>query len=181
MSLILDALRGGSPRATPRPNSNAAQTDAVLQTLGYGRFSATSPFNRLKRFLGYLVVGIMFAVVIWGAVVWVTTPYLSHEAPMEVYNAVLRRRDGPPAPAPGASDAAAADQPVLPPPGVCRRPCGAASRGSAPPAFAVRAPGRSPALARRGTLRGAPCPCRDGGPARPRAADAADRPEFAPA
>ena len=62
MSLILDALRGGAPRTTPRPNSNAAQTDAVLQTLGYGRFSATSPLNSIKRLLGYLLVGILFAI-----------------------------------------------------------------------------------------------------------------------
>src|SRR5436190_9189044 len=87
MSLILDALRGGSPRNTPRPNSNAAQTDAVLQTLGYGRFSATSPLNRIKKLLGYLLVGLMFAVVIWGTVIWLTTQYLAHEAPMEVYRA----------------------------------------------------------------------------------------------
>ena len=49
MSIILDALRRGRGAQTPGPNPNAAQTDAVLQTLGYGRFSPTTPLNRLKR------------------------------------------------------------------------------------------------------------------------------------
>ena len=51
MSIILDALRRGRGRQTPEPNPNAAQTDAVLQTLGYGRFNPTTPFNRIKRVL----------------------------------------------------------------------------------------------------------------------------------
>ena len=39
MSIILDALRRGRARPPPGPNPNAAQTDAVLQTLGYGRLT----------------------------------------------------------------------------------------------------------------------------------------------
>ena len=43
MSIILDALRRGRGRQTPEPNPNAAQTDAVLQTLGYGKFNPDHP------------------------------------------------------------------------------------------------------------------------------------------
>ena len=62
MSLILDALRRGRGRTTPPGTTNAAQTDAVLQTLGYGRFSTGSRLNRVKRIIGYAGVAIMFAV-----------------------------------------------------------------------------------------------------------------------
>src|SRR4029450_4011157 len=72
MSIILDALRRGRGRETPRPNANAAQTDAVLATLGYAKFSPTSPLNRLRRLTAYFVVGVMFAVLLWGVVVWLT-------------------------------------------------------------------------------------------------------------
>ena len=64
MSLILDALRRGRGRTTPRDTTNAAQTDAVLQTLGYGRFNTGSRLNKLKRIIGYTGVAIMFAVVL---------------------------------------------------------------------------------------------------------------------
>ena len=90
MSIILDALRRGRGRTTPRPNTNAAQTDAVLQTLGYGRFSSTSPFNRIRkifRIFGYVTVAIMFVIVIWGAVIWITQAYFTPEPQMEVYSA----------------------------------------------------------------------------------------------
>ena len=87
MSLILDALRRGRGPTTPRQDTNAAQTDAVLQTLGYGRFSPTSPFNRFKRAVGYLVVGVIFSIVLWGSVIWVTQTYFTPEPQMEVINA----------------------------------------------------------------------------------------------
>ena len=77
MSLILDALRRGRGRTTPRDATNAAQTNAVLQTLGYGRFNTGSPLNKLKRLIGYAGVAIMFAVVIWGFVIWITQAYLT--------------------------------------------------------------------------------------------------------
>src|SRR3954454_19184552 len=70
MSIILDALRRGRGRPTEEPHSNAARTDAVLATLGYGRFNPTSPFNRLKRLVGGLVIVILLAIVIWAAVIW---------------------------------------------------------------------------------------------------------------
>src|SRR4051812_29549248 len=90
MSIILDALRRGRTRQAPHPHSNAAQTDAVLATLGYGRFSPTSPLNRLKRVLGIGVLTILFAIVLWGAIIWVMQP----APPMQV-RATARR----PAPA----------------------------------------------------------------------------------
>ena len=74
MSIILDALRRGRGGQTPRPLPNTAQTDAVLQTLGYGRFSSTSPFNRLKRLAGYVALSLVFALVLWAAVIWITQP-----------------------------------------------------------------------------------------------------------
>jgi hypothetical protein len=72
MSIILDALRRERGRQTPGPNPNAAQTDAVLHTLGYGRFNPTTPLNRLKRVLGYLAVAFVLAMVLWFTVVWLT-------------------------------------------------------------------------------------------------------------
>ena len=64
MSLILDALRGGRAPAAPQSGPNEAQTDAVLQTLGYGRFTSSSRAARQKRRVVYLVVGITFAVLV---------------------------------------------------------------------------------------------------------------------
>src|SRR5437868_11552392 len=146
MSLILDALRGGAPRTTPRPNSNAAQTDAVLQTLGYGRFSATSPLNRIKRLLGYLLVGILFAIVIWGSVIWITTQFLAHEPPMEVYNpAAAPARGVAPRPAP------ARPVPASQPPSLhaaassgAPGPSRAAAAATPPPAATATPPALSP-------------------------------------
>jgi tetratricopeptide (TPR) repeat protein len=91
MSLILDALRGERPSETPRPNPNAAQTDAVLQTLGYGRPGPTSSLNRIKRFAGYLAAGIM-AIVLLGAAIWITRADRAHQ-PL----AVASRGGNPPA------------------------------------------------------------------------------------
>jgi Tfp pilus assembly protein PilF len=72
MSIILDALRRGRGRSEPGPNPNAARTDAVLHTLGYGRFNPSTPLNRLKRVLGFLALAIIAAIALWGAVVWIT-------------------------------------------------------------------------------------------------------------
>src|SRR5687768_15075647 len=77
MSIILDALRRGRGRPTPVPNPNAAQTDAVLQTLGYGRFNPATPLNRIKRLLGIVALGIVIAIVLWAVVIWSTQMYFS--------------------------------------------------------------------------------------------------------
>lgn len=74
MSIILDALRRGRGRETPRSQPNSAQTDAVLHTLGYGKFSSTSPFTRVKRLAGYVALSFVFALVLWGTVIWITQP-----------------------------------------------------------------------------------------------------------
>jgi hypothetical protein len=71
MSAILDALRRGRGKQTPQLNSNPAQTDAVLRTLGYGRFNPTSPFNRLKHAGGYLALVVVIAIMLWGTAIWI--------------------------------------------------------------------------------------------------------------
>src|SRR5207237_1983674 len=96
MSLILDALRRGRGRTTPPGTTNAAQTDAVLQTLGYGRFSTGSRLNRVKRIIGYASVAIMFAVVIWGLVIWITQAYLTAPPSMEVTKTAAGTSQRPP-------------------------------------------------------------------------------------
>ena len=104
MSLILDALRGRRDRSTPRPDANAAQTDSVLATLGYGRFSPRSPFNRLKRIFGIFAIAIVVGVVLWGGVIWITQAYLTPDGPAQTVPAKRRSvpatRPTPPAPAP---------------------------------------------------------------------------------
>jgi hypothetical protein len=72
MSIILDALRRERGRQTPGPNPVAAQTDAVLHTLGYRRFNPTTPWNRLKRVLGYLSLAVVLAMALWLTVIWLT-------------------------------------------------------------------------------------------------------------
>jgi Tfp pilus assembly protein PilF len=144
MSLILDALRGGRARATPPPNSNAAQTASVLQTLGYGRFSSTSPFNRVKRIVAYVVIGVIVPIVIWGAAVWLSQQYFSG-APKAVTGDVRRPAPAPtPAPryAPAAVTAPAAPppvaaapqpQPAAPSPQIAPAPATATAVAPAPP------------------------------------------------
>ena len=72
MSIILDALRRERGTQTPGRSPNAAQTDAVLHTLGYGRLKPNTPLNRLKRVLGYLGLAFVLAMVLWFTVVWLT-------------------------------------------------------------------------------------------------------------
>jgi Tfp pilus assembly protein PilF len=81
MSLILDALRRGRGRSAPGANPNAAQTDAVLHTLGYGRFNPGTPFNRLKRLFGFLAIAAVAAIALWGSVVWITQASFTPAAP----------------------------------------------------------------------------------------------------
>ena len=72
MSIILDALRGGRTPETGPKKSNPAQTDAVLATLGYGRFSPSSPLNKLKRAIGYGALALALAATLWVVVVVIT-------------------------------------------------------------------------------------------------------------
>ena len=72
MSIILDALRRGRESQGPAPNPNASQTDAVLQTLGYGRSNPTTPLNRVKRVLGYFALALVLAIVLWATVIWLS-------------------------------------------------------------------------------------------------------------
>ena len=77
MSSILDALRGGRGKRPTGPSPNTAQTDAVLHTLGYGRFNPETPINRLKRALGLAAIAVVLGVALWIAVIWLTRTFLS--------------------------------------------------------------------------------------------------------
>ena len=67
MSIILDALRRGSGERAPAP-ARAAQTDAVLQTLGGSR--PADGRNPLVRTLWLVSAGIALAIMLALAVVW---------------------------------------------------------------------------------------------------------------
>jgi len=70
VSILLDALRRGRARETTlRPNPSAAQSDAVLRTLGNKGSASTAPTNRLDRLVGYFMVCVVFAIVLWAAVI----------------------------------------------------------------------------------------------------------------
>ena len=73
MSIILDALRMGRGKPAAGTTSTPAQTDAILQTLGYRR-SSSSPLDRLKRFVVYLGVAVAFAALLAVAVIWLESP-----------------------------------------------------------------------------------------------------------
>jgi hypothetical protein len=72
MSIILDALRRERGQQTPGRSPNAAQTDAVLHTLGYGHLKPNTPLNLLKRVLGYLALAVVLMMALWFVVVWLT-------------------------------------------------------------------------------------------------------------
>ena len=71
MSIILDALRRGRGRQAPGPHPNTAQTDAVLQTLGYGRMNPSARASRLKRKLAYAAVLLLLAIVLAFSAMWI--------------------------------------------------------------------------------------------------------------
>jgi hypothetical protein len=75
MSIILDALRRERGQQTPGPNPNAAQTDAVLHTLGYGRFQPNTPLNRLKRVVAYLALAVVLTAALWLAAMWLAARF----------------------------------------------------------------------------------------------------------
>jgi tetratricopeptide (TPR) repeat protein len=80
MSIILDALRKGRGRQTTRVASSAAQTDAVLQTLGYARVNQVSRFKRVMRIAAALALGVLAGILLWITVVWVARAYLQQTA-----------------------------------------------------------------------------------------------------
>ncbi len=75
MSIVLDALRMGRGKPATGARSTPAQSDAILQTLGYGR-NSSSPLDRLKRLIVYLGVALVFAVLLAGAVLWLARLYV---------------------------------------------------------------------------------------------------------
>jgi hypothetical protein len=72
MSIILDALRRGRSAPPPGRILMRHRQDAVLQTLGYGRFNPTAPLNRLKRVLVLLALGVADGGALWVGVIWLT-------------------------------------------------------------------------------------------------------------
>jgi tetratricopeptide (TPR) repeat protein len=106
MSLILDALRQGRQPATPRKRSTGAQTEAVLQTLGYTRPRSNTPFAKIRRLVGYAVAAVILATALWAAVTRVTRPYLRSEPPAAVQMHVVASALLPDAPTDGAASTA---------------------------------------------------------------------------
>lgn len=71
MSIILDALRRGRGKQTTETASSPAQTDAVLQTLGYSRIEQVSKLKRIMRIAVALILGVVVGILLWMAVDWV--------------------------------------------------------------------------------------------------------------
>jgi Tfp pilus assembly protein PilF len=80
MSLILDALRRGRAPEITQPNSSTAQTDAVLQTLGYGHLEPSSSPKRIRRLIGHAFLALLAVAATLGAVIWFAR---QHYAPNE--------------------------------------------------------------------------------------------------
>jgi hypothetical protein len=55
-----------------RTNQHAAQTDAVLHTLGYPRSKPTASAGRWKRSAELVAAVVLSILAAWGAVVWLT-------------------------------------------------------------------------------------------------------------
>src|SRR5262249_19366996 len=70
MSTILDALRRGRSPAMGRGSASSAQTDAVLETLGYSRRRHPTRVDRIRRLFTLVIGGALIVVLLWGAVVW---------------------------------------------------------------------------------------------------------------
>ena len=117
MSIFLDALRARRGRQTPEPNPNAAQTDAVLQTLGYGKLNPTTPLNRVKRLLAILALGIVLAIVLWAVVISIAQVFLSPASGPDIASAPQTAPAPAPAPAsaPDGTMAGKPNAPIAPP------------------------------------------------------------------
>jgi tetratricopeptide (TPR) repeat protein len=81
MSLILDTLRQGRQPSTPRKRSTGAQTEAVLQTLGYTRPRSDTPFAKIRRLVGYAVAAVILVAALWVAVSSLTRVDQRNEPP----------------------------------------------------------------------------------------------------
>jgi tetratricopeptide (TPR) repeat protein len=103
MSLILDALRQGRQPATPRTRSTGAQTEAVLQTLGYTRPRSNTPFAKI---VGYAIAALTLATALWVAVTRVTRPDLRSDPPAEGQMQVVASAQQPDAPTDAAASSA---------------------------------------------------------------------------
>jgi len=88
VSIILDALRRGRSRPTPGVKQHAAQADAVLQTLGYGRrFKSASPVSRFKRSSGLVIGAVLMVLAIGGGAIWVRHKYFGSASQPEQHAA----------------------------------------------------------------------------------------------
>lgn len=76
MSIVLDALQRGRGKPTGSHASSAAQTEAVLRTMGYGRVNQASRLKRATRIAAALAAGVAVGIFLWTAVVWLTRAYL---------------------------------------------------------------------------------------------------------
>jgi len=85
MSLILDALRRGRVPEATRPTSSTAQTDQVLQTLGYVTLDPATSVKR-RRLVVYVFLGLTLAVGL-GAALWLTTRSRLQGVPMAMTKA----------------------------------------------------------------------------------------------
>lgn len=83
MSIVLDALQRERGRPTNPQASSAAQTDAVLRTMGYGRVTQASRLKRVTRFAAALTAGVVVGIFLWTAVVWLTRAYLQRAAAID--------------------------------------------------------------------------------------------------
>lgn len=71
MSIVLDALRRGRGSRAEPPDGKAAQTDAVLHTLGYRQTAQESVLSQAPRVVAVLVTAAL-ALGAWAVIVWLT-------------------------------------------------------------------------------------------------------------
>jgi tetratricopeptide (TPR) repeat protein len=76
MSIVLDALQRGRGKQVDTHAASAAQADAVLRTMGYGRIHQVSRLKQISRVGAALAAGVLVGIVLWTAVVWLTRAYL---------------------------------------------------------------------------------------------------------
>jgi Tfp pilus assembly protein PilF len=132
MSLILDALRRGRAREVTQPNSNTAQTDAVLQTLGYGHLDPSSTSKRIRRVVGYVSLALLVGIAILATVIWLTARHRLQDEEMH---------GAPPVAAPSAAvEPSQTQAPVTIPPS----PAGTSAASGLPGALPIVQDSRQP-------------------------------------